>query len=96
MTTTQRNHNLRKAREAQRRQRVRRHKAEARQLGDFRAWLALERDAYSALTQARNTYGLVSTEADEAYSAWREALAMNPGLPTDAAFARERGENTED
>ena len=70
----------------------RRRHAEDQQLADFRAWLRLEADAHAATVRARATYGPRSAKAHAAEREWLNALQLNPGLPSDAAFKRERGE----
>ena len=70
----------------------RRRNAEDAQLADFRAWLGLERNAYKCVVSARATYGPRSTEAHNAEREWLNALQLNPGLPPDSAFQRERGD----
>jgi hypothetical protein len=70
----------------------RRRGAEDDQLGEYRAWLRLESQAFAHYRESLDWFGADDPGTREAREEWRAAMSLIPQLPPAGAFARERGE----
>lgn len=86
--TAERLAKMRAGREAAERRRM---IAEDMIAAQFVEWLRLDARTAMALREARHD----GTEAEyiAAYDAWRDVQSLHPGIPTDAAMRRIRGES---